>query len=135
MSNCDDTYVMWRALTQRPATVDIMAAGTAMRFMTAYFAICRGEEHTITGTERMRQRPIKVLVDALRQLGADISYVDNEGYPPLHVKGRSLQGGRISLPASVSSQYISALLLVAPTMPRALRSNLWATSYRAPTST
>lgn len=120
MSNCDDTYVMWRALTQRPATVDIMAAGTAMRFMTAYFAICRGEEHTITGTERMRQRPIKVLVDALRQLGADISYVDNEGYPPLHVKGRSLQGGRISLPASVSSQYISALLLVAPTMAQGL---------------
>lgn len=116
MSNCDDTYVMWRALTQRPATVDIMAAGTAMRFMTAYFAICRGEEHTITGTERMRQRPIKVLVDALRQLGADISYMDNEGYPPLHIKGRNLQGGRISLPASVSSQYISALLLVAPTM-------------------
>lgn len=97
-----------------------MAAGTAMRFMTAYFAICRGEEHTITGTERMRQRPIKVLVDALRQLGADISYVDNEGYPPLHVKGRSLQGGRISLPASVSSQYISALLLVAPTMAQGL---------------
>lgn len=120
MSNCDDTYVMWRALTQRPATVDIMAAGTAMRFMTAYFAICCGEEHTITGTERMRQRPIKVLVDALRQLGADISYVDNEGYPPLHVKGRSLQGGRISLPASVSSQYISALLLVAPTMAQGL---------------
>lgn len=120
MSNCDDTYVMWRALTQRPATVDIMAAGTAMRFMTAYFAICRGEEHTITGTERMRQRPIKVLVDALRQLGADISYVDNEGYPPLHIKGRSLQGGRISLPASVSSQYISALLLVAPTMTQGL---------------
>lgn len=120
MSNCDDTYVMWRALTQRPATVDIMAAGTAMRFMTAYFAICRGEEHTITGTERMRQRPIKVLVDALRQLGADISYVDNEGYPPLHVKGRNLQGGRISLPASVSSQYISALLLVAPTMAQGL---------------
>lgn len=97
-----------------------MAAGTAMRFMTAYFAICHGEEHTITGTERMRQRPIKVLVDALRQLGADISYVDNEGYPPLHVKGRSLQGGRISLPASVSSQYISALLLVAPTMAQGL---------------
>lgn len=120
MSNCDDTYVMWRALTQRPATVDIMAAGTAMRFMTAYFAICRGEEHTITGTERMRQRPIKVLVDALRQLGADISYVDNEGYPPLHVKGCNLQGGRISLPASVSSQYISALLLVAPTMAQGL---------------
>ena len=68
----------------------------------------------------MRQRPIKVLVDALRQLGADISYVDNEGYPPLHVKGRSLQGGRISLPASVSSQYISALLLVAPTMAQGL---------------
>lgn len=87
MSNCDDTYVMWRALTQRPATVDIMAAGTAMRFMTAYFAICRGEEHTITGTERMRQRPIKVLVDALRQLGADISYVDNEGYPPSTSRG------------------------------------------------
>ena len=121
LATCDDTYVMWRALQNRPHEVDVMAAGTAMRFLTAFFSVCEsGEEHIMTGTERMRQRPIKVLVDALRQLGADISYVDNEGYPPLHVKGRNLQGGRISLPASVSSQYISALLLVAPTMAHGL---------------
>lgn len=124
MSACDDTYVMWRALRERPFTVDIMAAGTAMRFLTAFFATCSNETHQITGTERMRQRPIGVLVEALRQLGADISYVENEGFPPLHIKGQQLRGGSITLPANVSSQYISALLMVAPTMTQGLTLHL-----------
>ncbi len=120
MSDCDDTMVMWKNLKERPYIADIMAAGTAMRFLTAYFATCQGEEHVITGTERMRQRPIGVLVDALRSLGADISYVENEGFPPLHIKGKKLCGGTLQLSANVSSQYISALLMVAPTMDNGL---------------
>ncbi len=124
ISSCDDSYVMWRALRERPETVDIMAAGTAMRFLTAFFATCPGEEHILTGTERMRQRPIGVLVDALRALGADIEYVDNEGFPPLRICGKELQGGSLSLPASVSSQYISALLMIAPLMREGLRLEL-----------
>lgn len=119
-SDCDDTQVMWKNLNERPYTANIMAAGTAMRFLTAYFATCQGEEHVVTGTERMRQRPIGVLVDALRSLGADISYVENEGFPPLHIKGKKLLGGTLQLPANVSSQYISALLMVAPTMDNGL---------------
>lgn len=124
ISSCDDSYVMWRALRERPETVDIMAAGTAMRFLTAFFATCPGEDHILTGTERMRQRPIGVLVDALRSLGADIEYVDNEGFPPLRICGKELQGGSLSLPASVSSQYISALLMIAPLMREGLRLEL-----------
>lgn len=124
MSACDDTFVMWRALTERTHVIDIMAAGTAMRFLTAFFAACPGEEHIMTGTERMRQRPIAVLVDALRQLGADISYEANEGFPPLCIKGRELKGGSITLPANVSSQYISALLMVAPVMTEGLELHL-----------
>lgn len=115
-SDCDDTRVMQRALSLRPEVVDVMAAGTAMRFLTAYFSICPGETHVLTGTERMRERPIGVLVDALRTLGADIAYCENEGFPPLRVVGKTLKGGCITLPADVSSQYISALLMVAPMM-------------------
>lgn len=120
MSNCDDTYVMWRALTTRSHEVDIMAAGTAMRFLTAFFSTCSNEEHIMTGTERMRQRPIGVLVDALRHLGAEIEYTEKEGFPPLCIKGHQLCGGALSLPANVSSQYISALLMVAPQMTEGL---------------
>ena len=120
MSNCDDTYVMWRALTTRSHEVDIMAAGTAMRFLTAFFSTCSNEEHIMTGTERMRQRPIGVLVDALRHLGAEIEYTEKEGFPPLCMKGHQLCGGALSLPANVSSQYISALLMVAPQMTEGL---------------
>ena len=120
MSNCDDTMVMWKNLTERPYTADIMAAGTAMRFLTAYFSACEGEEHVVTGTARMRERPIGVLVDALRKLGADIQYTENEGFPPLHIKGCKLQGGALHLPANVSSQYISALLMIAPIMAQGL---------------
>ena len=91
LSDCDDTEVIRLALEHSPQTVDIKAAGTAMRFLTAYFAATPCE-HTITGTERMKQRPIGPLVDALRFLGADIEYLGEEGFPPLHIKGRQLDG-------------------------------------------
>lgn len=119
VSECDDTFVMTRALTDNPATIDIMAAGTAMRFLTAYLSVTEGE-HTITGTERMRHRPIMILVEALRTLGASVEYVGEEGFPPLHVHGRQLEGGRLELPGNVSSQYISALLMIGPTMAKGL---------------
>ncbi len=119
LSDCDDTEVIINALRDMPPTIDIKAAGTAMRFMTAYLSVTPGE-HTITGTERMRHRPIRVLVDALRTLGADIQYTDEEGYPPLHINGHSLEGGILTIPGDVSSQYISALLMVGPTMKKGL---------------
>ena len=131
-STCDDTFVMKRALSERTDTLDVMAAGTAMRFLTAYFSTIEGEEHTLTGTERMRQRPIGVLVDALRKLGAEISYVENEGFPPLRIKGRLLKGGELTLPAHVSSQYISALLMVAPQMSEGLQLTLEGTIISRP---
>lgn len=124
LSDCDDTRVMRKALDQRLPEIDIMAAGTAMRFATAYFATCEKETHVLTGTARMQQRPIRVLVDALRQLGADIEYVGNEGFPPLHIQGRTLPGGDVELPANVSSQYISALLMVGPTLRNGLHLHL-----------
>lgn len=113
ISNCDDTEVIVRALHDNPYEIDIKAAGTAMRFMTAYLAVTPGE-HVITGTERMRHRPIKVLVDALRYLGADIEYIGEEGFPPLKIRGKALDGGSIEIPGDVSSQYVSALLMIAP---------------------
>lgn len=113
LSDCDDTQVMIRALRSSATEVDIMAAGTAMRFLTAYYAATEGE-HILTGTNRMRQRPIRLLVDALRSLGASIHYVNKEGYPPLRIKGERLTGGSVSLPGDVSSQYISALLMIGP---------------------
>lgn len=124
LSSCDDTCVMWRALAERPDVVDVRAAGTAMRFLTAYFAVCNSEEHVITGTERMLERPIGVLVDALRALGADIAYEGREGYPPVRVKGCRLRGGRVSLPAGISSQYVSALLMTGPLMEEGLELEL-----------
>ncbi len=120
VAQCDDTDVMTAALKSDDATVDIGAAGTAMRFLTAYFAQKEGCQITLTGSQRMTQRPIKILVDALRQCGAAIDYVDNDGFPPLKISGRRLTGGELSLPANVSSQYISALLMVAPYMEKGL---------------
>lgn len=132
IAHCDDTDVMVRALnndnciedindteTLNVPVVDIMAAGTAMRFLTAYFCVTPGIR-IITGTERMRNRPIAVLIDALRTLGADIEYVEKEGFPPLKITGKQLKGGSLSLPGNVSSQYISALLMIAPTLAEGL---------------
>lgn len=123
LSDCDDTEVILNALRNMPDIIDIKAAGTAMRFMTAYLAVTPGT-HTLTGTDRMKQRPIKVLVEALRYLGADISYEGKEGYPPLLIKGKKLEGGRIEIPGDVSSQYISALLMIAPVMEKGLELKL-----------
>lgn len=116
---CDDTDVMVEALNSNSRDFDIKAAGTAMRFLTAFLSKIVGE-WTITGTERMKNRPIKLLVDALNSLGARIEYIEKEGYPPLRIFGSSLQGGEISLAGNVSSQYISALLMIAPLMENGL---------------
>ena len=123
LSDCDDTRVIAAALRDMPETIDIGAAGTAMRFLTAYLSVTHGC-HTITGTERMRHRPIGVLVDALRRLGADISYLGAEGYPPLAICGRAIEGGSLSVPGNVSSQYISALLMIGPMLRRGLELRL-----------
>lgn len=117
LAECDDTEVMQRALSGEPrGVIDVAAAGTAMRFLTAYYAVIPGSDVVMDGSARMRQRPIGPLVDALRQAGADIEYLGREGYPPLHVRGRVVDGGAVEIDAGVSSQYISALLMAAPAM-------------------
>ena len=126
-SNADDSEVMVKALTtinHQPSTtnhqpptinqINIHHAGTAMRFLTAYFALQENSEVVLTGSSRMKERPIKILVDALRHLGAIITYEENEGFPPIRIKGKKLTQSKVTLPANVSSQYISALLLIAP---------------------
>ena len=113
LSDCDDTEVIIDALRYMPDEINIKAAGTAMRFMTAYLSVMRGT-HIITGTDRMKHRPIAILVDALRRLGANIEYVGEEGYPPLKITGKKLAGGLLEIPGNVSSQYISALLMIGP---------------------
>ncbi len=119
LAKCDDTDVLVRALDSKDNHFDVGAAGTSMRFSTAYLAARPGDWH-ITGSERMKQRPIGVLVEALRALGAEIEYEENEGFPPLHIQGTQLKGGHIILDGGVSSQYISAILMVAPTMKEGL---------------
>ena len=123
LSDCDDTEVIIRGLGKQSEIIDIKAAGTAMRFMTAYLSATEGE-HTITGTERMKHRPIGILVDALRYLGAEIEYVGEEGYPPLRIRGRQLEGGTLLIAGDVSSQYISALLMIAPILTKGLELKL-----------
>ncbi|MGK0295884.1 MAG: 3-phosphoshikimate 1-carboxyvinyltransferase [Ulvibacter sp.] len=113
-SNSDDSEVMQKALKGNEEIVDIHHAGTAMRFLTAYFAVNDGREVVLTGSQRMTERPIKVLVEALEQLGAKITYEKEVGYPPIRIKGQKITASKVTIPANVSSQYISALLLVAP---------------------
>lgn len=116
LSDCDDTQVMIRALAGQPDdTIDIQAAGTAMRFLTAYLSVTPGNR-IITGTQRMQQRPIQVLVNALRELGADITYAGRDGFPPLRIRGTEIVKDSIALPGNVSSQYISALLMIGPSL-------------------
>ena len=123
LSDCDDTEVIVAALQNMPEVINIKAAGTAMRFMTAYLSATTGE-HTITGTERMQNRPIGILVDALRYLGADITYEKKEGYPPLHIRGKALEGGHLEVVGNISSQYISALLMIGPILKNGLELKL-----------
>ncbi|WP_269223921.1 3-phosphoshikimate 1-carboxyvinyltransferase [Flavobacterium sp. IMCC34518] len=113
-SNSDDSEVMQKALEGNEEIVDIHHAGTAMRFLTAYFSVNEGREVVLTGSQRMTERPIKVLVEALQQLGAQITYEKEDGYPPIRIIGQKITAHKVSIPANVSSQYISALLLVAP---------------------
>lgn len=120
LSDCDDTHVMIKALDSNNTTFDIGAAGTAMRFLTAFLSKTVGE-WVITGSRRMKERPIKLLVEALNNLGASIKYMENEGFPPLQIYGSALTGGEIRLNGSVSSQYISALMMIAPYMQKGLK--------------
>lgn len=124
LSNSDDSVLMTRALLSQDDIIDIHHAGTAMRFLTAYFSIQNGREVTLTGSARMKERPIGILVDALIALGADISYLENEGFPPLKIKGTQLTKNKVTLSANVSSQYISALLLIAPSLDNGLELTL-----------
>ncbi len=116
IADCDDTLAVRQALASGGDGINVGAAGTAMRFLTAYFAVQPGRVVTLDGTQRMRERPIGVLVEALRSLGAGIEWLGREGYPPLRVEGRALRGGRLCIDGSVSSQYISALLMIAPAL-------------------
>jgi 3-phosphoshikimate 1-carboxyvinyltransferase len=123
-SNSDDSEVMQKALKGNEEIVDIHHAGTAMRFLTAYFAVNDGREVVLTGSQRMTERPIKVLVEALEQLGAKITYEKEEGYPPIRIKGQKITASKVNIPANVSSQYISALMLVAPKLENGIEINL-----------
>lgn len=124
LSNSDDAQVMQRGLKVEQGIVDVHHAGTAMRFLTGYFASQQGKEVTLTGSQRMTERPIKVLVDALRSLGADIRYDKNDGYPPIHITGKKLNQSKVSLSADISSQYISSLLMIAPSLENGLELEL-----------
>ena len=113
-SNSEDSRLMSAALRSKAEIINVNHAGTAMRFLTAYFSQIDGREVLITGSKRMQERPIKVLVEALNSIGADISYEKKNGYPPLRIKGKKLEGGLITLPANISSQFISALIMLGP---------------------
>ncbi|MFT3795161.1 3-phosphoshikimate 1-carboxyvinyltransferase [Flavobacterium sp.] len=123
-SEADDSEVMRQAIQGNDSLIDIHHAGTAMRFLTAYFAMQPNREVVLTGSDRMKERPIQILVDALRHLGAAIEYAEKEGFPPLRIKGSKLLGGNISLAADVSSQFITALLLIAPKLGNGLQLTL-----------
>ena len=124
ISNSDDRKILEKALKSKEKIIDIHHAGTAMRFLTAYFSQLEGREVILTGSKRMQQRPIKILVDSLISLGADIYYENKNGYPPLRIKGKKFKGGSIKLPAGISSQYVSALLLIAPVLEKGIELSL-----------
>jgi 3-phosphoshikimate 1-carboxyvinyltransferase len=124
LSTSQDTRLLSEALSSKSNVIDIHHAGTAMRFLTAYFACQPGRKVTLTGSERMKERPIRILVDALRKLGAEIDYLDKEGFPPLQISGRKLTENKISIDAGVSSQFISALMLIAPSLENGLEITL-----------
>ncbi len=124
LSDAEDTQLLSQALTTHSDFVDIHHAGTAMRFLTAYFAVQNGRQVILTGSDRMKQRPVKPLVDALQNLGAEISYLEQEGFPPLKIIGKKLEGGRVRIDAGISSQFVSALLLIAPALQDGLQIEL-----------
>ncbi|MCX8676620.1 MULTISPECIES: 3-phosphoshikimate 1-carboxyvinyltransferase [unclassified Apibacter] len=120
LSKSQDSQMMKEALSSKEHCIDIHHAGTAMRFLTAFFSIQENRETILTGSHRMKERPIKILVDALNQLGANISYVENEGYPPLEIKGKGIKSNIINLPSNISSQYITALCLIGTKLEKGL---------------
>ena len=124
ISNSDDSNVMRKALNSDESIIDIGHAGTAMRFLTSFYAISDGREIVLTGSDRMKERPIKILVDALNELGANIKYTGNKGYPPLKIKGKNISGGEIILPSNISSQYLTSLLLIGPRLKNGLKIKL-----------
>jgi len=124
LSNSDDAAVMQKGIQVKEGKVDIHHAGTAMRFLTAFFAMQEEREVTLTGSKRMKERPIKILVDALKTLGAQIEYLENDGFPPLRIYGKNLTKSKVTLQANVSSQYISALLLIASKLENGLELTL-----------
>ena len=129
-SNSDDSEVMvdtlqkLKIINQKSLIIDVHHAGTAMRFLTAFFAIQEGAEVILTGSSRMQERPIQILVDALNQLGAEITYIEKEGFSPIKIVGKKLIQSKVSLPANVSSQFVSALLLIAPKLENGLELTL-----------
>lgn len=123
LSPSDDTKTLQKLLSSNDEILDVGAAGTTMRFLTAYLAITDGS-HILTGSERMKKRPIKILVDALLNLGADITYLGEDGFPPIKINGKKIQGGKINIRADVSSQYISALMMVGPLLEKGLELEL-----------
>ena len=132
LSNSDDSQLMQKALNSSNKIIDIHHAGTAMRFLTAFYSTQANRKVELTGSKRMKERPIAILVDALKQIGADISYKENEGFPPLIIKGKQLTGNKVTLKANVSSQYISALLLIAPKLENGLKLTLEGTITSIP---
>ena len=124
LSNSQDSQLLEAALANDAETIDIHHAGTAMRFLTSYYAIQEGKTHILTGSDRMKQRPIKFLVDALRDLGAEISYLENEGFPPLKITGKKLEKISVTIPANISSQFISSLMLIGAKLENGLEIHL-----------
>tara|TARA_R110001599_G_scaffold19921_3_gene75859 strand:- start:2970 stop:4196 length:1227 start_codon:yes stop_codon:yes gene_type:complete len=123
-SDSDDSKYLEKALNSSDETIDIGHAGTAMRFLTSYFSIQEGREVVLTGSERMQNRPIEILVNALQDLGATISYEDKIGYPPIRIKGTKLTKDKVQINGNVSSQYISSLMLIASSLPNGLEIEL-----------
>lgn len=124
LSNSQDTQLLQKALNKDSEIVDIHHAGTAMRFLTSFYAIQEGRKTILTGSERMKQRPIKPLVDALRELGAEINYLENEGFPPLEIQGKKIEKNFVKIPANISSQFITSLLLIGASLENGLEIEL-----------
>ncbi len=123
-SNSEDTLSLVEGLENAKGKVNIGHAGTAMRFLTAYYASQEGLSVVLTGSDRMKERPIKILVDALKDLGAEINYLKKPGFPPLQIQGKELNDSSVSVKTDISSQYITALLLIAPSLSNGLKLEL-----------
>ena len=124
LSDSDDTKLMISAIESDKKEVNVGHAGTAMRFLTAYFSSISKKSRVLTGSDRMRQRPISILVDALKDMGCDIEYLEKKGFPPLKINGKNILSDSVTLPADVSSQYISSLMMLGVSQKNGLEINL-----------